>query len=205
MYLAKNLKHLRLSHGLSQDYLAKKFGYKSFTTIQKWETGTSEPSLEVIYELSKLYGVTMHALYTLDLEQGQKDKSGCKKIPLVGTIAAGLPILAEENIEGYFNIDPSINADFALRIKGDSMLEAGILPRDIVFIKKQDCLENGEVGAVLIKNEATLKRFYRKNGTIILQAENAKYQPIILTNGDVRILGKLVATLHIKEALHNGG
>ncbi len=75
MNLAKNLKYLRLKHGLSQEYLAKKFGYKSYTTIQKWETGTSEPSLETLYELSKMYDVSMQSMYTLDLELGQKTNS----------------------------------------------------------------------------------------------------------------------------------
>lgn len=202
MFLAKNLKYLRLKHGFSQDYLADKFGYKSFTTIQKWETGISEPSLGITYELSQMYNTDMHSIYTIDLELSQKTDSDCKKVPLLGTIAAGLPILAEENIEDYFNIDPSINADFALKIKGDSMIDADIFPNDIVFIRKQDCLENGEIGAFLIENEATLKRFYKENGEIFLQAENAKYRPIRLTKGNVRILGKLIATLHVKN---NGG
>lgn len=200
MYLAKNLKYLRLKNGFSQDYLADKLGYKSYTTIQKWEMGTSEPSLGVLSKLSKLYNVDMHTLYSTDLESNiNPNNENTNRIPLLGTIAAGSPILAEENIEDYFYIDKSIKADFALRIKGDSMLGAGIFPDDIVFIRKQETLENGEIGAILIENEATLKKFYRNNGTIVLQSENDKYQPIILTNGDVRILGKLVAVLNIRD------
>lgn len=200
MYLAKNLRYLRLKNGFSQDYLADKLGYKSYTTIQKWEMGTSEPSLGVLSKLSKLYNVDMHTLYSTDLESNiNPNNENTNRIPLLGTIAAGSPILAEENIEDYFYIDKSIKADFALRIKGDSMLGAGIFPDDIVFIRKQETLENGEIGAILIENEATLKKFYRNNGTIVLQPENDKYQPIILTNGDVRILGKLVAVLNIRD------
>lgn len=200
MYLAKNLKYLRLKNGFSQDYLADKLGYKSYTTIQKWEMGTSEPSLGILNKLSELYNVDMHALYSIDLEgSNNSDNENTNRIPLLGTIAAGLPILAEENIEDYFYIDKSIKADFALRIKGDSMLGAGIFPNDIVFIKKQEMLENGEIGAILIENEATLKKFYRNNGTVVLQPENDKYQPIILTNGNVKILGKLVAVLNIRD------
>ncbi len=108
-------------------------------------------------------------------------------------------MLAEEHIEDYFNIDSSIKADFALRVKGDSMCGAGINSGDIVFLRKQQILENGEVGAVLIGNEATLKKFYRDNNTVILQAKNDKHKPIILTEGDVKILGKLVAVLNIKN------
>lgn len=199
MYLAKNLKYLRLKNGFSQDYLADKLGYKSYTTIQKWEMGTSEPSLGILNKLSELYNVDMHALYSIDLEGSNNSDNNTNRIPLLGTIAAGLPILAEENIEDYFYIDKSIKADFALRIKGDSMLGAGIFPNDIVFIKKQEMLENGEIGAILIENEATLKKFYRNNGTVVLQPENDKYQPIILTNGNVKILGKLVAVLNIRD------
>ena len=79
------------------------------------------------------------------------------------------------------------------------MIGAAIFPDDIVFIKKQDNLENGEIGAVLIDGNATLKKFYKKDNTIILQAENDMYNPIILTNGNVKILGKLVAVLNIRE------
>ena len=192
MYLAKNLKYLRLKNGFSQEYLAEKFGYKSYTTIQKWEMGTSEPSLEKLHELSRIYDVNMQALYTVDLELDQVISKAFNKIPLLGTIAAGTPILAEQNIEDYFNLDSSIKADFALKVKGDSMLGAGIFPNDIVFTRKQDTLENGEIGAILIENEATLKKFYREDKTIILQSENDLYKPIILTNGYVKILGKLI-------------
>ena len=85
--------------------------------------GTSEPSLGILNKLSELYNVDMHTLYSIDLEgSNNSDNENTNRIPLLGTIAAGLPILAEENIEDYFYIDKSIKADFALRIKGDSML-----------------------------------------------------------------------------------
>lgn len=98
MYLAKNLKHLRLKSGLSQEYLAKRFGYKSYTTIQKWESGAAEPPLHVLEDLSKLYGYTMHELYTEDLTSEAPSNRCWRRVPLVGTIAAETPILAEENI-----------------------------------------------------------------------------------------------------------
>lgn len=200
VYLAKNLKYLRLKHGFSQDYIAEKFGYKSYTTIQKWEMGTSEPSLEKLSALADLYNVDMNTLYTVDIESGEgKDALKVNRVPLLGEIAAGVPLLAEEHIEDYFNLDSSIDADFALRVKGDSMLGADIFPGDIVFLRKQPNLENGEIGAILIENEATLKKFYEEDGTVILQAENDKYQPIILTNGYVKILGKLVAVLSMRD------
>lgn len=201
MYLAKNLKYFRLKHNFSQNYIAKKLGYKSYTTIQKWETGVSEPSLEKLNILSQLYNVDMDTLYSVDLEAGYKPVGDKKvnKVPLLGIIAAGQPILAEQNIQDYFNIDYSVKADFALKVKGDSMKDINILPGDIVFIKKQYELENGEIGAFLIEKEATLKRFYKKKDMVILQAENDNYEPIIISKGYFKILGKLVATLRISN------
>lgn len=121
-------------------------------------------------------------------------------VPLIGTIAAGTPILAEQNIERYFDIDTSIDCDFCLRIQGDSMIDVGIHNDDIVFIRQQPTLEIGEIGAIQIGEEATLKRFYKTNDSIILQPANADYLPQIYTSdSDIRILGKLVATLHIDK------
>lgn len=199
MYLAKNLKHLRLKSGLSQEYLAKRFGYKSYTTIQKWESGAAEPPLHVLEDLSNLYGYTMHELYTEDLTSEAPSDRCWWRVPLVGTIAAETPILAKENIIDYFTIDSRVKADFALRVKGNSMVGAGIVSGDIAFFKKQETLENGEIGAILSENEVTLKRFYREGGTVVLQSENDHHKPIILTNGVVRILGKLVAVLNIRS------
>ena len=200
MFLAKNLKFLRLKNGFSQDYIADKLGYKSYTTIQKWEMGISEPSISTLQKLSKIYNVDMDSMYTIDLEYAEQNgEEQFKNIPLLGTIAAGLPILAQENVEDYFAIDNKIKADFALKVKGDSMLAAGIFPGDIAFIKQQPTLENGEIGAILIENEATLKKFYKEGDTVVLQPENDMYQPIILTNGNVQIRGKLVAVLNILE------
>ena len=79
------------------------------------------------------------------------------------------------------------------------MLGAGIFPNDIVFIRQQETLENGEIGAILIEGEATLKKFYKRDGAIILQAENKAYEPMVYTNGDIKILGKLVAVLNIRD------
>lgn len=200
MYLAKNLKYLRLKNGLSQDYIADKLGYKSYTTIQKWEMGTSEPSISILKQLSKLYNIDMDSMYTKDLEFGSdEEKRKFNSIPLIGTIAAGIPVLAEENIEDYFNIDTKVKADFALKIKGDSMIGAGIFQDDIVFIRQTCELENGSIGAILIEDEATLKKFYKEDETIILQSENDNYKPMIYTNGNIKILGKLVAVLNIRE------
>ncbi|MDU4017932.1 MAG: XRE family transcriptional regulator [Finegoldia magna] len=121
-------------------------------------------------------------------------------VPLLGTIAAGTPILAEQNIERYFDIDTSIHCDFCLRIEGNSMIDADIHNNDIVFIRQQPTLEIGEIGAFLIGEKATLKRFYRTEDRIILQPANSDYLPQIYTSdSEIKILGKLVATLHMNK------
>lgn len=194
-----NLKREELNLTLKQ--LANLVGVDS-STISRYEKGKIDkikmPVIESIANALK----TNPAWLVLKSENPEPNipiKDDIKRVPLLGTIAAGTPILAEENIEDYFYIDSRMKADFALKVKGDSMLGAGIFPGDIVFIRKQDHLENGEIGAVLIEDSATLKKFYKEGNTVILQAENDNYKPIILTNGYIRILGKLVAVLNIRE------
>lgn len=119
-----------------------------------------------------------------------------RKIPLVGTIACGEPILAEENIEEYISIPKDLAGDFALTCKGDSMINARIFDGDIVYIRQQDTVENGEIAAVLIDNEATLKRVKLFDDHISLEPENPMYKPLVYWNEEmntVRILGKAVA------------
>lgn len=179
---------------MSVDELADKLG-KNRATIYRYESAEIENlPLNILEPLAKVLDVTPSYLMGWD-----NATSAAKKIPLLGTIAAGTPILAEENIEGYFNIDSSVKADFALRIKGDSMIGAGITTNDIVFIRKQETLENGEIGAILLENEATLKKFYKNDGMVILQAENDNYPPKTFTEGNLKILGKLVAVLNIRD------
>jgi len=119
-----------------------------------------------------------------------------RKIPLVGSIACGDPILAEENIEEYISIPKDLAGDFALTCKGDSMINARIFDGDIVYIRQQDTVENGEIAAVLIENAATLKRVRLFDDHISLEPENPMYKPLVYWNEDmnsVRILGKAVA------------
>lgn len=162
MKLGQKIKKVRDDNGLTLDELSsiinKKYGFATNKgMISKWENGITTPSLQFIQAYAKEFNVDLNYLLNTGI-----DPSSANKIPLLGTIAAGLPILAEENIKDYFAIDSKIKADFALKVKGDSMLGAGIFPGDYVFIRKQDVLENGEIGAVLIENEATLKKFTEK-------------------------------------------
>lgn len=199
--IGKRIRLKRDESGFTLKELGDSVGVDS-STISRYEKGQIDKiKMPVIESIANALRVNP-AWLILKSENPEiltPKKADVNMIPLLGTIAAGLPLLAEENIEDYFNIDSKIKADFALKVKGDSMLGAGIFPGDIVFIRKQENLENGEIGAVLIEDSATLKKFYKEKDTIILQAENDFYKPIILTNGDVRILGKLVAVLNIRE------
>ena len=118
-----------------------------------------------------------------------------KKVPLLGSIACGQPITAVENIDSYIDMPDEVVADFALTCRGDSMIDARIYDGDIVYIREQPEVENGEIAAVLIDGEATLKKVYYQKNKIILQPENKKYEPLVYVAEeilDVRILGKAV-------------
>jgi len=116
------------------------------------------------------------------------------EIPVLGTVAAGLPILAEENREGYIHLSRSLlkkNREyFALRVRGDSMTGVGIMEGDIAVIEQQNIVQNGEIAVVIVDNAATLKTFYRENTRIKLKPENPKY-PAKYYSDDVRVLGRL--------------
>ena len=123
------------------------------------------------------------------------------KVPVIGTIAAGAPIFADENMEGEILVDESNIGKgrfFALRVRGDSMINAGINNGDLVIIKRQPLAENGDIVAALIDSEATLKRLSLSNDEVFLLPENEKYSPINVTcREDFRILGKMVTTVTV--------
>lgn len=121
-----------------------------------------------------------------------------KRFPLLGEIACGKPVFADENRDSYVQAGTDINADFCLKCKGDSMINARIYDGDIVFVKRQDMVENGEIAVIIINDEATLKRvyYYPENAKLVLQAENPLYEPFIYVGTElnsIRILGKAVA------------
>lgn len=211
-FLQKNIRYLRKKNEWSQDYIAEKLGYKSYTTIQKWEMGTSEPPLKKTRELADLFNVDIDDLANKDLELPDEKNCtlkykidniypiGLKRFPLLGEIACGLPTYTNEERESYIMAGTDINADFCLKAKGDSMINARICDGDIVFIRKQDIVDNGEIAAVVVNNdsEATLKRifYYREKALLILKAENPAYEDLIFQNeelDEVHILGKAVA------------
>lgn len=134
---------------------------------------------------------------TLRIEGNGGAGNGSLRVPLVGQVAAGLPILATENFEGYVDYCPPDGKGkgelFALRIKGESMIEAGILDGDIVVVSRTSYVENGDIAVVLVNDEATVKTFFKENGMFRLQPENASMKPILTK--EVYILGKVVANI----------
>ena len=120
-----------------------------------------------------------------------------REVPILGRVPAGKPFLSEENTEGFLTIPSDLGSgeQFALLVQGDSMIGAGIIDGDQVILKQQATAENGEIVCALINGEATLKRFYKKNGVITLKAENDQYTPITVSEGEFRIAGKVVGLL----------
>ena len=131
-------------------------------------------------------------------QSGRSALPQAKEIPIVGRVRAGAPVLAEENIEGFLTVGNEIargTETFALKVKGDSMIDDGILEGDHVIIRQQRTAENGDIVCALIGNEATLKRFQRKGNQITLKPANTKYEPIIVSKGEFRILGKATGVI----------
>jgi len=128
---------------------------------------------------------------------GKSVLTATREVPVLGRVPAGKPFLSEENVEAVLIIpaDMSDGKTFALRVKGDSMIGAGIMDGDRVIVKQQSTAENGEIVCALINGEATLKRFFKKDGVITLKAENEKYAPIVLSEGEFRIAGRVVGLL----------
>lgn len=169
-------------------------GWKSTSTVHVYLAKLEEKGL-IRKESNK-----SRALKVEDSVNGNtsENTNPAGKVPLLGQIAAGTPILAEENLEGYVDfVSPNIHTDtsmlFALRVKGESMIEAGIMDGDIIIIEKCETAENGQIIAALIENEATVKTFYKEKGHFRLQPENSTMDPIIVN--EVIVLGKVVACL----------
>ena len=186
MNIGDYIKKLRTEKGYSQEELGALLGVQR-AAVQKWECGTVKNlKRETIKKLSEIFSVDPSSF--IDNDYMSLDN-------ILGTIACGTPILANENLEGETIIPEDIKADFALRCKGDSMIDARIMNGDIVYIRQQPTVENGEIAAVLIDDEATLKRVYLSDNTLTLVACNSKYQPFVYTGeqlNQIRILGKAV-------------
>lgn len=195
-----DIQRRRKELGLTLEQVGKIVGV-SKSTVRKWETGYIENMkcdkialLAQALQTSPLEIMGMDNIKTFDNIMPIKTY----KLPLIGTIACGTPILAEQNIEEYIDTDSTVKADFCLRCKGDSMINVRIFDGDIVYIRQQPDVENGEIAAVCIDDEATLKRVYKYPNRLELRPENPTF-PVLNYEGseleNIRIIGKAVAFL----------
>lgn len=203
--ISKRLLQLIEDNDISYGELSKKTNIPK-SALQRYATGETEKiPITRIEVIAKALNTTAQFIMGWDENESYNNDifsiPGINPIPKtykrprLGTIASGEPILAEENIEAYDDIPDSIKCDFTLICKGDSMVNARINDGDIVYIKQQSQVDNGEIAAVLIDNEATLKRVYIYEDKVVLQPENTKYPPFVYTKEDmnnIRILGKAV-------------
>ena len=202
--LYKNIKRRRQQLKMTQTDLALKMGYADKSMIAKIEKGNVDLPQSKILAFANVLETTPGELMGWDYEAEPTEtidniyKLDKIKLPMLGKVACGEPIFADEDRESYIMIGTDIGADFCLQCQGDSMINARIHDGDIVFVKKTDIVENGEIAVVIIDDEATLKRFfyYREQNLVILKPENPKYQDIILTGeqlNQVKVLGRAVA------------
>lgn len=197
MTIGQRLKQLREKSGLTQEAVAKHLGVAT-QTIFKYEKEivTNIPAAN-IEKLAQLFGVSPSSLLGWDGLQGVIPVQ-MRSYPLLGDIACGKPIIAEQKYDTFAAAGFEDSVSFALRCKGDSMINARIYDGDIVFIREQDMVQNGEIAAVVIGDEATLKRvyFYPEEQKMILVSENPAYPPLSYQGAaldEIRILGKAIA------------
>lgn len=196
------LKRRRKELGLTLAQIADAMGVAE-ATVQRWESGNIKSiRYEKIGKLAEILEVNPASFMgwssTMEnMPSNVRPLEPMNKVPLVGKIACGTPILAEQNIEEYIDLPRHIRADFALTCEGDSMINLGIQDGDVVYIRQQDEVENGQVAAVRVGDEeATLKRFYFDGEMLQLVPENSKYRPLVFTGESinrVHVIGLAVA------------
>lgn len=197
---------LRAEKGISMRDAARMLGMP-YTTYVNYEKGTREPNSETLIALANFYETSVDYLIgksssrtgKITIPPGFIPLPKMKKVPLIGAIACGDPITALQNREGEADAPEDMRCDFALKCHGDSMTGAGIHDGDTVFIRIQPEVENGEIAAVRIGEEATLKRVYLHPDYIELRPENSAFESIIRRKedmNDVQIEGKAVGWLH---------
>lgn len=201
---ASNLTELMASKGIKQIDVVNDLGVAK-GTVSAWCSGINVPRSNVLNKLAgylmvtPAYLLTNHAADNKSIPAGFIPLPVTEKKPILGRIACGEPILAEENIEGYADVPEGRGVDFCLICTGDSMIDVGIHEGDTVYIHQQPDVENGQIAAVRIGNTATLKRVYKQPGQLILLAENKSYMPMTYNEGsneDIQIIGKAVGYQH---------
>lgn len=192
------IKDLRLKRGMTQSALAEKIGLKNQSTIAKWEKNENFPNGREVIKLTEIFNVSADYLLGLeDIKNYVPVTPPTIAIPIIGVIACGNPIDAEENIKGYIYKSPESvpkGKIIALQTVGDSMAPT-IPPGAVALVRLQSEVEIGEIAAVLVNGdeEATLKRIKRHNDTLILSPDNNDYSPYIVNKDNpAKIIGKVV-------------
>lgn len=203
MGIPDNIKRLRVTHGLTQSELGKIAGV-SDKAIWTWENGTAEPRMGAIQKIADHFNIKKSDL--IEDHSSEPDVTGItnlltpasRPIPILGDICAGEGTWCEENFEGHFFIDSSVKADFCVRVRGDSMIDAGIRDGDLAFIKKTYDYKDGNIYAVRINSdcEAVLKKVFWQDDTIILNPCNAEYKPIVTDSEGVSVVGECIGVYH---------
>ena len=186
--------------GITQTELSRLTGIRA-SSISDYYNGKYTPKQDKVTLIANALNISPSWLYcaisedTIEnrpLPENLKPITKVNRIPIVGSIAAGTPVLATENIESYLLLGQEYKADFALKIMGDSMIDVGINDGDLALIIKDRPISNGEIYAVLVDGEATLKKVYKNDDYLTLQPCNSKYEPIVVKEEDnPYIVGKL--------------
>lgn len=203
MSLGDNIRFLRIKRGYSQDYIAEQLGYKSYTTVQKWESGVSEPPIKKLKELSVLLNADMNDMANTDMTNSMlptnKNNSGCI-INVLGRVTADIPIESIQEIIDTIIISEDFahtGSFFGLQIKDDSM-EPRIYEKDVVIVRQQNDAENGDTVIALINgDDAVCRRLRKYHDGIELISINPTYKPMYYSNEEIekkpiRIIGKVV-------------
>ena len=203
MYIGENIRHLRNKYGYSQEELAAALGYKSYTTITKWESGVSEPTLKMTNQIATFFKVSVNELCYTRMAMPSNDSTKYSKgvvINVLGRVAAGIPVEAISEIIDTEEITEKLartGTFFGLKIKGNSM-EPRILDGDVVIVRQQPDAENGDIVIATVNgDDATCKRLRKYRDGIELISNNPSYEPMYYSNEEienkpVRIIGKVV-------------
>lgn len=208
MGFAENLRDYRMKKRATQREMAKDIGI-SQSSLALYERAERKPSFEILCRIASYLEVSMNQLMTDEAVPSPTPVPSpslpdspdilpitTQKIPLLGDIACGQPTEPGDTFEAYVEAGSEVKADFALRAHGESMTGARILDGDVVFIRSQPAVDDGEIAAVMIDGETTLKRVRHAGDDLVLWPENPSYQPIIISSdseSDVRVIGKAVA------------
>lgn len=206
------MKSLREEKGLNMKEAAAALQLP-YTTYRNYEQGLREPNSETLVQIANFYGVSVDyligrsanrnaVLYNqrpVPIPPGFLPPPKMKKVPLIGDIACGDPITAEQNVADYLDVPEDVHCDFCLRCHGDSMIDAHIQDGDVVYIHCQPEVNDGEIAAVRIGDEATLKRVYYDGQNLTLMPCNSAYRPRTYSGpelDDIQIEGRMVGFMH---------